>query len=143
MIRGYFDRAQRAIVRVELAGSARTEKLNMEIDTGSQPQVCIDQDWADYLGIATTEGHRATFADGTSKTVLAGAAKLNWFGELVDVEVIVWPRANSDAPKEVQSNVRRTHPDGLLGRSLLATNVLRMDYLNGEIEISESKPKGA
>ena len=90
MLLGYLDQAQRAIVRIELTGPT-VATLRLEIDTGSQPQICIHEDLADQLGIVKSKGHRATFADGESRTVFAGPATVSWFGSLLDVEVLGGP----------------------------------------------------
>ena len=143
MIVGFFDRAHRAIVRVVVTGGKQSATLHLEVDTGSQPHICMDEDWADHLGIVTTKGHRATFADGRSKTVLAGAAKVDWFGRSTDVEVIVWPRSKQSAPEDRSQHRYRGTPEGLIGRKLLASNAVSTDYVNGRVAIIEPAPSGA
>ncbi len=143
MLQGYLDQAQRAIVRIELT-SPKAATLRLEIDTGSQPQICIHEDLADQLGVVMSKGHRATFADGKSRTVFAGAATVNWFGNPLDVEVLVWPRGKSPAAAPTSGQGRnRNVPDGLLGRSLLNSTALSIDYVNRRVEISMPASQGA
>ena len=143
MLFGFLDKAQRAIVRVTVSGVAHTATLHLEVDTGSQPHLCLDEDWADYLGIDTRTGHRATFADGKSKTVLAGAAKVDWLGKDLAVEVIVWPRPRKSAVMDKSQSRYRGDPEGLIGRKLLSTNALSIDYVNQRVVITEPAPSGA
>lgn len=143
MLLGFLDGADRAIVRVTMNGPARSATLHLELDTGSQPHVSLDQDWADFLGIATTEGHRATFADGRSSEVLAGAAKVDWLGKLLEIEVIVWPRPKDAAPVDKSQYRYRGTPEGLLGRMLLMSKALSIDYVNRRVVITEPAPLGA
>jgi predicted aspartyl protease len=143
MIAGFFDRAHRAIVRVVVTGGKQSATLHLEVDTGSQPHICMDEDWADHLGIVTTKGHRATLADGKSKSVLAAAAAVSWHGSLHPVEVIVWPRSKKATPLDKSLTQYRGTPEGLIGRQLLMGSALSLDYLNRQVLITQPPPSGA
>jgi hypothetical protein len=92
-----FDKTLRAIIRLKLTGPAKASFLNLEIDTGSQPELIISAAWAQHLGLALEPNHDVTLANGETIKASLGQIEVQWFeqpdkpGEPVRVDVIVFP----------------------------------------------------
>ena len=107
--------------------------LNFEIDTGASSELIVSKDCADWLGVLTEDGYKATLADGSVIDAVKGLAQIDWFGIKTYVEVTIFPGTSGFvSPRAARAGGR---PHGLLGRNLLRKNTLTIDYPNGHVTL--------
>lgn len=136
------DATLRAILRLQVRGPVCSAHMNFEIDTGSQPELIISQDWADHLGLKTVGGRVIGLADGTQSIAGVTQIEIEWLDGSLVLDAIVLPTRNGvhvfAAPD------RRRHGgqvDGLLGRQLLSRGArLDIDYVAKSAKVLKSEP---
>jgi predicted aspartyl protease len=132
------DKTLRAIVRLRITGPANSAYLNLEIDTGSQPELIVSDEWANHLGLAGLSRQDVTLANGETIQAVVAEGTIDWLDGPRLIDVIVFPSNTKLQP--FASPGRAKHAglvDGLLGRRLLKQGAaLHIDYVakTGEIK---------
>jgi predicted aspartyl protease len=122
----------RAKMRLTVSG----QPLLFEIDTGASVELSLSEETALALGLQPKKDRQiATLASGQHSEILLAQAEVNWLGELVTVEVTVWPSVQVSA----RLKARKREPAGLIGRGLLRSTRLVIDYVNRRVEIGRSE----
>ena len=125
------DKTLRAVIRLKITGPANSAYLNFEIDTGSQPELIISDEWAAHLGLLCLSQQDVTLANGETILAVVAESTVDWLDGPRLVDVIVFPSNAKLQP--FASPARARHAglvDGLLGRRLLKQGaVLHVDYV--------------
>ena len=127
---GHVDERNRPLVRFSVPGQDDT--FLALIDTGFNGHLFVQEDVAERLGfidfgVATD----AEFADQGRHKVYLAHGRSAWFGELVNVEVLI----AADRPLRAAS---ADEPVALLGTSLLFPHILIVDFNKRRVVIGRS-----
>lgn len=139
---GFLDGTLRTILRLEVMSGERSAHMNLEIDTGSQPELIISKAWADHLGLELRKGRVLGLADGTTTIASSAWVEIVWLDGPVRVETAVLTD-REDMPIFAAPDRRRHggQVDGLLGRQLLARGArLEIDYPARSAKVLKSEP---
>jgi predicted aspartyl protease len=146
MLPGYIDQNGTARVRLDVTGSKGSQSLIFEIDTGFFGTLLLPIEWTNLL----TSGYEATpqaifLADGTHREARVCNLDLQWIGGRCSVEVlgIQRPTVPDGHAKPTQpfalpnaTDRRGGKPHGLMGRGLLSSTRLDINWLEGTVSIS-------
>ena len=118
---GHVDDSLRALVNVPVKSepAGKSTSIDVWIDTAFDGHFVFSAGLIDELGLETLVETEAILADGTKVTLETFVAYMDWFGELIPVQVV----ANEGQ-----------YP--LLGTALLADRQLNIDYLNATVDLS-------
>jgi predicted aspartyl protease len=125
------DKTLRAVIRLKITGPAKSAYMNFEIDTGSQPELIISDEWATHLGLSGLSNQDVTLANGETIEAVVAEGTVDWLDGQRLVDVIVFPSSAKLQPFASPSRAKHAGLiDGLLGRRLLKHGaVLHMDYV--------------
>jgi predicted aspartyl protease len=136
MLRGFFlgQTDTRALVRLNVSGSAQSVMLTFEIDTGASETLIIGEELAKRLGARPFDKKQwATLANGTLVRVLQAEMTIEWLGGHETVDATIWPQENTPNSSSGGKNAVA----GLIGRKLLKTAHLSIDYVNRKIVLTK------
>jgi clan AA aspartic protease len=119
-LKGLVDDSRRALidVRVSANGSTPGDQLTVWIDTAFDGYLVCNRTLIQQLGLTQWAATEAILADGSRITLESYTAYVEWFGTIVEAQVI----ANEGAIP-------------LLGTEFLAERSLHVDYKKKSVEI--------
>ena len=118
---GEVDDSGRALVPVTLESviDARPVELKAWVDTGFTGELVLPQTIIAALGLSRSAVVRAELGDGSETVLDTYTCRIDWFGELQEIEVIA---GAAEVP--------------LLGVGLLRNHRISVDYVSGDVTLA-------
>jgi predicted aspartyl protease len=109
----------------------RDDALLGQIDTGFNGYLFVHQTIAEQLGfISSGQTTELEFADHTQHSAHFAAGRIEWFGKLLDIDVLVTARS---LPRMMPDD-----PIGLIGTALLNPHKLIIDFTTRRVLITQA-----
>lgn len=120
MLEGYLDDTKRPKIQVCVDGKSSTLSITALIDTKFDGDLCLPMEVAVQLGLEPSEVVEVRKSDGKIVKTLIFAGKLEWFQELIDVDIVLHDSS-----------------EALLGTHLLEKTRMGIDYLENRVFIEK------